>query len=173
MYPFELESRISVMLEPIGRPDFRGAVTSFAILPAVLPELTAMDVRMACVARGGRTFVHTSPTERAVALSDSLWSMTVPAFGPRVSPGQWIARLMGMVIGPDVECAGILPMASGAVARGHLTRKLPGVRIGVTRLTLAIRGCETTNRGSRTHEMAANTRNRRMGPGEWVECRMS
>jgi hypothetical protein len=50
MNPFKLESRLAIVIEPVGRPVLRRAVTSLAVLLLVQLELAAMHVGMARLA---------------------------------------------------------------------------------------------------------------------------
>ena len=60
MGPFELETRITIVVESVGGPVLRGAVTSLAILLLVQLELAPVHIRMTRIAGDRRASVHTS-----------------------------------------------------------------------------------------------------------------
>ena len=58
VYPFELESCIAIVIEPVGGPALGRAVTALTVLLLVLGELAAMHVPMARITGRRRAPVH-------------------------------------------------------------------------------------------------------------------
>jgi len=160
VYPFEFESCIAIVIEPVGGPALARAVTALAVLLLVLLELAAMHVPMACITGRRRAPVHARHPGRVAGRVGPLPAMTIHAVGLLVSACQWIAGLAGMIVGPDAERGGIRSMTSRAVAFCHLALELSGVAICVALLAFARRGDEATDRRVLKQDMATDTRNR-------------
>jgi len=160
MNPFELESRIAIVFEPVGRPALRRTVTSFTVLLLVLHELAAMRVGMASIAGRRRASVPTRRAGRVAGRVGPLLSMTIHAVGLLVGACQGVAGLARMIVGPDAERGGIRSMTSRAVAFCHLALELSGVAICVALLAFARRGDEATDRRVLKQDMTTDTRNR-------------
>lgn len=159
MSPFELESRIPIVVESIDRPVLCGAMTSLTVLPLILLELAAVHVPMARVAGDWSAPVYTSLVQRPVGRTDFVLPMTIGAIGLLVRACQRVAGLAGVIVGPDGERGGVLSVTSRTVVFGHPSLELPAVGVCMALPALAGRGGKETDAGWSSQDVTKNARN--------------
>ena len=77
-----------------------------------------------------------------------------------------------MIVGPDAEGGGILPVTGGTVALGHLSLELPSMGVCMALLAFTRRGSKESNGRSLSQDVATNARNRCVCTCERIGRRM-
>jgi len=169
MSPFELESRVTIVVESVDRPALCGAVTSLTVLLVVLLELAAVHVQMTRIAGDGRAPVYAGPMQWLAGRADPLLPVTIGAVSLLVGARQGVAGPASVIVGPDIERGGILPVTSRAVTFGHLSFELLSMWVSMALPALAGRGGKETDACSLSQDMATNARNRCVCPRERID----